>query len=82
MCTIWIVGMSGWKKNCAGWVRRSPVTKKVRLRPRLVDTMLTIALSKGKMLELTLDVFRRAGYALGSLSTESRRLVFPVRRSG
>jgi ATP phosphoribosyltransferase len=39
--------------------------------------MLTIALSKGKMLDLTLDVFRRAGYALGSFSTESRRLVFP-----
>jgi len=32
--------------------------------------MLTIALSKGKMLELTLDVFRRAGYALGGVSTE------------
>ena len=29
------------------------------------------------MLDLTLDVFRRAGYALGSFSTESRRLVFP-----
>jgi ATP phosphoribosyltransferase len=38
--------------------------------------MLTIALSKGKMLDLTLDVFRRAGYALGGLATESRRLVF------
>jgi ATP phosphoribosyltransferase len=44
--------------------------------------MLTIALSKGKMLDLTLDVFRRAGYALGSLSTESRRLVFPCPEIG
>ncbi|HEY6288537.1 MAG TPA: ATP phosphoribosyltransferase, partial [Nitrospiraceae bacterium] len=44
--------------------------------------MLTIALSKGKMLDLALDVFRRAGYALGSLSTESRRLVFPCPEIG
>ena len=44
--------------------------------------MLTIALSKGKMLDLTLDVFRRAGYAMGSLSTESRRLVFPCPEIG
>src|SRR4029079_5792027 len=44
--------------------------------------MLTIALSKGKMLELTLDVFRRAGYALGGLATESRRLVFPCPEIG
>jgi ATP phosphoribosyltransferase len=44
--------------------------------------MLTIALSKGKMLDLTLDVFRRAGYALGSLATESRRLVFPCPKLG
>jgi len=28
------------------------------------------------MLDLTLDVFRRAGYAMDSFSTESRRLVF------
>ena len=44
--------------------------------------MLTIALSKGKMLELALDVFRRAGYALGSFSNESRRLVFPCPEIG
>jgi ATP phosphoribosyltransferase len=44
--------------------------------------MLTIALSKGKMLDLALDVFHRAGYALGSLSTESRRLVFPCPEIG
>ena len=65
-----------------GWVRRLPVTKRERLRPRLADIMLTIALSKGKMLDLTLDVFRRAGYALDSLSTESRRLVFPCPEIG
>ena len=34
------------------------------------------------MLDLTLDVFRRAGYAIGSLSTESRRLVFPCPEIG
>jgi ATP phosphoribosyltransferase len=44
--------------------------------------MLTIALSKGKMLDLTLAVFRRAGYAMGRLSTESRRLVFPCPEIG
>ncbi len=38
--------------------------------------MLTIALSKGKMLEPTLEVFRRAGYQSNGLSSESRRLVF------
>ena len=65
-----------------GWVRRLPVTKRERLRPRLADIMLTIALSKGKMLDLTLDVFRRAGYAPGSLSTESRRLVIPCPENG
>lgn len=44
--------------------------------------MLTIALSKGKMLDLTLEVFRRAGYALDSLSIQSRRLVFPCPEVG
>ena len=44
--------------------------------------MLTIALSKGKMLDLTLEVFRRAGYAMGSFSTASRRLVFPCPEIG
>jgi len=39
--------------------------------------MLTIALSKGKLIEPTLDVFRRAGYDTSGLSGESRRLVFP-----
>jgi ATP phosphoribosyltransferase len=38
--------------------------------------MLTIALSKGKLIESALDLFRRAGYAIGGLSGESRRLVF------
>jgi len=38
--------------------------------------MLTIALSKGKLIESALDVFRRAGYEVGGLSGESRRLVF------
>ena len=60
-------------------MRRSPVT---RVHPKLADTMLTIALSKGKMLDLALDVFRRAGYALGSFSAESRRLLFPCPEIG
>jgi ATP phosphoribosyltransferase len=38
--------------------------------------MLTIALSKGKLIESALDLFRRAGYEIGGLSGESRRLVF------
>jgi ATP phosphoribosyltransferase len=38
--------------------------------------MLTIALSKGKLIEPALDLFRRAGYESAELSGESRRLVF------
>jgi ATP phosphoribosyltransferase len=38
--------------------------------------MLTIALSKGKLLEPTLELFRRAGYASPGLSADSRRLVY------
>ncbi len=38
--------------------------------------MLTIALSKGKLIESALELFKRAGYATGGLSGESRRLVF------
>ena len=34
------------------------------------------------MLDLALDVFRLAGYAMGSLSAESRRLVFPCPEIG
>ncbi len=38
--------------------------------------MLTVALSKGKLLEPTLELFRRAGYGSKTLTAESRRLVF------
>jgi ATP phosphoribosyltransferase len=38
--------------------------------------MLTIALSKGKLIESALDLFHRAGYESAGLSGESRRLVF------
>lgn len=38
--------------------------------------MLTIALSKGKLIESALDLFRRAGYTITGLSAESRRLIF------
>ncbi len=44
--------------------------------------MLTIALSKGKLLDPTLEVFRRAGYAPATLSTDSRKLVFPCPEIG
>ncbi|BCA56114.1 ATP phosphoribosyltransferase [Nitrospira sp. KM1] len=39
--------------------------------------MLTVALCKGKLIEPTLQLFARAGYAETQLSTASRRLVFP-----
>ncbi|MDK2742290.1 MAG: ATP phosphoribosyltransferase [Nitrospira sp.] len=38
--------------------------------------MLTIALSKGKLIESALGLFRRAGYKIAGLSGESRRLIF------
>lgn len=39
--------------------------------------MLTIALSKGKLIDPTLELFRRAGYESAGLSGEARRLMFP-----
>ncbi|MBD0316124.1 MAG: ATP phosphoribosyltransferase [Nitrospiraceae bacterium] len=39
--------------------------------------MLTIALSKGKLIDSALALFRRAGYETAALSGESRRLIFP-----
>lgn len=38
--------------------------------------MLTIALSKGKLIESALNLFRRAGYEIAGLSVDSRRLIF------
>ncbi len=38
--------------------------------------MLTIALSKGKLIESALELFRRAGYKIAGLSADSRRLIF------
>ncbi|HEV8540477.1 MAG TPA: ATP phosphoribosyltransferase [Nitrospiraceae bacterium] len=38
--------------------------------------MITVALSKGKLLAPTLELFKRAGYKTDGLSAESRRLVF------
>jgi len=38
--------------------------------------MLTIALCKGKLIEPTLELFARAGYAVAQLATNSRRLMF------
>lgn len=44
--------------------------------------MLTIALSKGKLLDPTLEVFHRAGYASPSVMRDSRKLVFPCPEIG
>src|ERR1043166_8354487 len=41
--------------------------------------MITVALSKGKLLAPTLDLFKRAGYETDGLSDESRKLVFRCR---
>jgi ATP phosphoribosyltransferase len=38
--------------------------------------MLTVALSKGKLIEPTMALFRRAGYDISVLTGESRKLVF------
>ena len=38
--------------------------------------MVTVALSKGKLLAPALALFKQAGYAPKDLSEESRRLVF------
>jgi ATP phosphoribosyltransferase len=43
--------------------------------------MLTIALSKGKLIEPALELFRRAGYDVTGLSGDSRRLMFVCPRS-
>lgn len=39
--------------------------------------MMTVALSKGKLLEYALDLFQRAGFTSAGLSAESRSLVIP-----
>ena len=39
--------------------------------------MITVALSKGKLLEYALELFQRAGFTNGGLSADSRRLVIP-----
>lgn len=44
--------------------------------------MITIALSKGKLLEPTLALLQRAGYASRGLSPDSRRLVFECPDAG
>ncbi|TLY30194.1 MAG: ATP phosphoribosyltransferase [Nitrospirae bacterium] len=41
-----------------------------------MSDMITIALSKGKLLEPTLELFKRAGYKSEGISAESPRLVF------
>ena len=43
--------------------------------------MLTIALSKGKLIDSALELFRRAGYKITGLSGESRRLIFVSREN-
>lgn len=41
-----------------------------------------VALSKGKLLDPTIELFRQAGYAGPNLSSDPRRLVFEVAQSG
>ncbi|MBK9307538.1 MAG: ATP phosphoribosyltransferase [Nitrospira sp.] len=43
--------------------------------------MLTIALSKGKLIDAALELFRQAGYRITGLSGESRRLIFVSREN-
>src|SRR2546427_9273667 len=43
---------------------------------------LTIALSKGKLLEPAIDLFKRVGLAPKDISPESRRLIFEHPASG
>lgn len=43
--------------------------------------MVTIALSKGKLIDSALELFRRAGYTITGLSGESRRLIFVSREN-
>lgn len=44
--------------------------------------MITVALSKGKLLGPTLELLKKAGYEADGLSAESRRLVFPCPAAG
>lgn len=44
--------------------------------------MITVALSKGKLLGPTLELLQKAGYEADGLSAESRRLVFPCPETG
>ncbi|MGE0468053.1 MAG: ATP phosphoribosyltransferase [Nitrospira sp.] len=43
--------------------------------------MLTIALSKGKLIDSALELFRQAGYTITGLSGDSRRLIFVSREN-
>jgi ATP phosphoribosyltransferase len=58
------------------------VRRKGRPPRRRHKPVLTIALSKGKLLDPTLEVFRRAGYASANVMTDSRKLVFPCPEIG
>lgn len=47
-----------------------------------MSDILTVALSKGKLLEPALDLFKRVGFAPKDISADSRRLVFEHQASG
>ena len=47
-----------------------------------MNDTLTVALSKGKLLEPAIDLFKRVGLAPKDISAESRRLVFEHQASG
>lgn len=47
-----------------------------------MSEMVTVALSKGKLLDSTLGLFQKAGYLGPELSSDDRKLVFDVPESG
>jgi ATP phosphoribosyltransferase len=47
-----------------------------------MSDILTVALSKGKLLEPAIDLFKRVGFAPKDISADSRRLVFEHQASG
>lgn len=61
---------------------RSSAGRKSRPRHWCDEPMLTIALSKGKLLDPTLEVFRKAGYSPAGVMTDGRKLVFPCPEIG
>ena len=47
-----------------------------------MSDMVTVALSKGKLLDPTLQMFKKAGYCAPNISADDRRLVYEVPKAG